>query len=117
MPSLVHSTKPMIPLKDRMALKAQMLKTFQDAAKERPKREEHVPRPGEPTWTEPGWVAFERDTMLTAVNKERSARGFDPVSLQMFMRVEQLAVGHSDYSTKLALYCAELAVGEIDIKP
>jgi len=113
MPFLAHSTNPTISIKDRLALQAQMLKTFQDAAKERSKRGEFVP----PTWTEPGWVVFERDTMLTAINKERLARGFDPLSLQMFMRVEQLAVGHSDYSTKLALYCAELAVGEIDIKP
>jgi hypothetical protein len=117
MPSLVHSTKPTVRLSERLALQAQMLITFQKAAKERHKRHEQVPMPGERTLTEAGWVAFERNTMLGAVNAERLIRGLGPVIREMFMRVEQLAVGHSDYSTKLALYCAELAIGEIDIKP
>lgn len=117
MPSLVHSPKPMARLSDRLALQAQMLTTFQTAAKERHKRREQVLVPGERTLTEAGWVAFERNTLLGAVNTERVARGLGSVSREMFMRVEQLAVGHSDYSTKLALYCAELAIGEIDIKP
>lgn len=57
------------------------------------------------------WVAAERATMHAAVNAERALRGLDAVSLEKFMRFERMAVGHVDYSTKLALYCAELALG------
>lgn len=114
---IVHAAKPTVSLRDRRAIQDQMLQTFQVAAKDRDKRKDYVPVPGDPTWGEPGYVAFERDVMLKAVNKERSARGMAPVSLQDFMRVEQLAVGHTDYATKFSLYCAELAVGEIDIQP
>ena len=114
---IVHATSPKVPLRDRRAIQEQMFQTFQDAAKDRDKRKDYVPVPGDPTWGEPGYVAYERDVMLTAVNKERSARGLAPVTIRDFMRVEQLAVGHTDYSTKLSLYCAELAVGEIDIQP
>ena len=110
-------TLPGYKIPERLKLRDAMLAVFQTAAKERPKRPGVVPIPGDPRWTELAWVSFERDTMLAAVNKERSVRGLLPVTLQHFMRVEQLAVGHSDYCTKFALYCAELAMGEENIKP
>lgn len=87
-----------------------MLVTFNSAAKERPKRQAFVPAVGG-RGTELEWIAFERDTMLSAVNKERSARSLAPVTIAQFTKVENLAVGHSDYDTKLSLYCAELALG------
>jgi len=60
----------------------------------------------------PEWQLFERETMLAEVNKWRAERGFDPVDARRLVRVEQLAVGHVDYSNKFALYCGELGCGE-----
>lgn len=57
------------------------------------------------------WVTSERAAMHAAINTERTLRGLDAVSLEKFMRYERMAVGHTDYSEKLALYCAELALG------
>lgn len=97
---------------DKLAVRQQLLDLLTTAAKDRHKREAWIPRVGEPGWTEPGWVAYERDLMFAAVNRQRSARGLEPVFLKEIMRVEQFAVGHSDYMSKFTLYCAELAVGE-----
>lgn len=57
------------------------------------------------------WIALERQTMLEAVNEYRLSHGAQPVNVDEISRVEQFAVGHVDYSSKLALYCAELALG------
>ncbi len=59
----------------------------------------------------PAWVFHERRTMFDAVNKERAARRLPPIELKSLLRAENLATGHSDYSAKFALYCAELALG------
>ncbi len=112
MTTLKHQ-EPKVPLRERLALTDQMLNTFREAAKERNARSNWIPGPGEPTAQELAWNNFERGIMVDAVNFERSARNLPPVSVRNFMIVERLAVGHSDYATKLALYCAELAVGEI----
>lgn len=50
--------------------------------------------------------------MHQAVNKARADRGLPSVSLAEVARVEQQAFGHSDYTKKFALYCAELALKE-----
>jgi hypothetical protein len=80
-----------------------MLKTLSDAQKERPKRQ---------NWDkdkkDPDWVYFERQTMFDAVNRERRERDLPPVTEEVFSRAESNACGHSDYSRKFALYCAEL---------
>lgn len=93
-----------------LSVRDRMLLTFNSAAQERPKRQEFVPVVGG-RGTELGWIAYERETMLLAVNQERLARGLEPVTVAQFTKVENLAVGHSDYDTKLSLYCAELALG------
>lgn len=113
MTMLKFSQEPKAPLRARLVLKDQMLRTFQEAAKERGDRSDWVPVPGDPTFQELKWIKFERDVMLEAVNHERSARGLSPINIRNFMMVERLAVGHSDYANKLALYCAQLAVDEI----
>lgn len=61
---------------------------------------------------EPEWVRYERDTMWAEVNAARTEAGLRPVLLADILRVEQQAVGHVDYTTKYALYCAELATQE-----
>lgn len=58
-----------------------------------------------------GWVAFEREVMHREVNQARADHGLAAIPLEQVQRVENLAVGHSDYTKKFALYCAELAAG------
>lgn len=55
------------------------------------------------------WTVYERARMHDTVNAIRGDRGLPPLPLDAIVRVERLAVGHSDYSLKFALYCAELA--------
>jgi hypothetical protein len=86
-------------------LLATMRTTLINAQHERPKREDFVDG-------ELGWVTYERTVMLNAVNTARSERGLPPVTVTEIERVEQQAVGHSDYTQKFALYCSELARGE-----
>lgn len=58
-----------------------------------------------------GWIAAERRVMLDEVNEHRALLGKPPVDAAAIERVERWALGHSDYSSKFALYCAELALG------
>lgn len=58
------------------------------------------------------WVIYERQVMFDATNKERANRDLPPVTIDDIKRVEGWASGHIDYSRKLALYCAELAIGK-----
>ncbi|MBH0243106.1 hypothetical protein I3W98_10120 [Streptomyces cavourensis] len=55
------------------------------------------------------WAVFERSTMHQGVNDIRAERDLPPIPLEAVIRVERLAIGHSDYSRKFAFYCAELA--------
>ena len=54
------------------------------------------------------WITMERTAMWEAVNRHRTQVGKEPVTVEEVERVEQLAVGHTDYGTKYALYCTEL---------
>ena len=58
-----------------------------------------------------GWVAFEKDAMLKAVNIERYTRGLPSITRAQITRVENSACGHIDYSAKFAMYCADLVLG------
>jgi len=49
--------------------------------------------------------------MLAEVNYFREVRGLALVAMADLERVERQAVGHSDYTTKFALYASELAEG------
>lgn len=60
--------------------------------------------------SKPGEI-FEHEAMWRAVNDERARLGRVPVAIADVVRVERLALGHSDYSHKFALYGAELAWG------
>jgi hypothetical protein len=57
-----------------------------------------------------GWIAAERRVMHVAVNEWRVQLGRPPIDIAAIQRVEQWACGHSDYSSKFALYCAELVL-------
>mgnify|MGYP000665061324 CR=1 FL=1 len=63
------------------------------------------------------WIDAEQAAMLHAVNLERARRRLPHATLAELQRREQLAVGHVDYATKFALYCAELALGLPDRGP
>lgn len=57
------------------------------------------------------WHAYEMQVMLEEVNFFREERGLALVAMADLERVERQAVGHSDYTTKFALYASELAEG------
>lgn len=88
-------------------LSRQLHQVFLDAASKRPLRSDLVDVGGR---SELGWVVFERDTMFDAVTRERAKLGKAPVPMKDVERVETMAMGHCDYSSKFALYCAELVV-------
>jgi len=50
--------------------------------------------------------------MFDMVTRERAKLGKGPVPFAEIARVEQLCLGHTDYSEKYALYCAELVFKE-----
>lgn len=82
-----------------------LLAAFRDEAGHRQSR------PGiDATSGEPNWVLAERQRMLTEVNRIRRSAGADPVTLRDIEDAERPAVGHSDYASKFAFYCAELAL-------
>jgi hypothetical protein len=57
-----------------------------------------------------GWVVFERETMFAAVNKKRVEFNLPTITLEHLKRVEAQAVGHTDFTHKFALYCAEISI-------
>ena len=79
------------------------LRVLNDAQKHRP---EKLKRIGD----EVEWVIYERKVMLQAVNAVRLQRKRPQISVEELHRVEEMAVGHVDYSQKFALYCAQLAL-------
>ena len=54
------------------------------------------------------WVEYERQAVAIAANEWAKAHGIDrSVTVADVERIEQQAVGHVDYASKLALYVAE----------
>lgn len=77
-------------------------------------QEKRADRPGLVTVDgrlECAWAAYERKVMFEAVNRVRAETGLTPLPIEAVVRVENLAVGHSDYSQKFSFYCAEIAQG------
>lgn len=58
------------------------------------------------------WVEQERNTMFEEVNRQRGVRGLPSVLLKDLMKAETMVCGHFDYSSKFALYCAELVLDD-----
>jgi hypothetical protein len=100
------------------AVRLEMMKVFQRAAKQRSERPKLVDDPCEPyPDTAPCWAIYERRELLEAVNVELLSRGLPLVDEPAIKKVEYMAVGHCDYADKFTLYCAELATGMSDIRP
>ena len=70
-----------------------------EAQKQRPQRNKMV-------GGELEWIVYERQVMFKAANSWRK------VSMEQIMKAERSACGHSDYSHKFALYCAEIVLEE-----
>lgn len=68
--------------------------------RERDKRSHFIQHRGR---QELAWVVFEREQLFRFVNRLRGERGKGPLPYEEIERIERAAVGHSDYSVKLAL--------------
>lgn len=64
------------------------------------------------------WIDAERLAVVRAANDYALAHGLPTVSLADVEGVEQRAIGHIDYASKLALYVGEMVVlGQIGATP
>lgn len=66
--------------------------------------------------TDDAWVERERLVMAFAANTYADAYGLSHVTVDDIERIEVLAVGHVDYSDKIALYVAELVHGVREVR-
>lgn len=57
------------------------------------------------------WIEHERDAITNAANVWALAHGLPTITVAQVEQVEQRAVGHVDYGSKLALYVCELVYG------
>ena len=109
-------------MSSRLKNKEHLLKVLSKAQGERDKRQELVTCVAwwNPSKTEdiPAWCEYEQEVMLGEVNKLRDKKGLPLIGPLDIARVEAMAKGHSDYSSKFALYCAELVdLPSSEIKP
>jgi hypothetical protein len=86
-----------------------MLTAFTDARSRRDRHHGYVAGPD--GRIQPAWVAYERQQMLTAVNRLRAVSGLPPAAELAVWSVELQACGSADYASKYALYCAEIVTG------
>ena len=63
------------------------------------------------------WIERERMAVTVAANEYAQAKGLHTITVDEVERVESLAVGHYDYTNKLALYVSELIHGEREVRP
>lgn len=61
---------------------------------------------------EAAWVKIEAEMMMGKINELRRVRKKSPIDMERYRRMEQLCIGHSDYSSKLCLYSMELVLDE-----
>ena len=99
-------------MNQRLQLRDKLLKVLSTAQEKRPSLRNSVEVDGELAF-----VHYERHQIYDAVLRERQRLGKPPVALSAVKRVEQLAMGHFDYSSKFALYCAELVLDDTSVAP
>lgn len=93
---------------DRRALIDWFVSELSKAQQERPVRQ---------NTTDTGeleWIVFERDKLLELINLRRARISAPPVDMAAVERIENSAVGHSDYTLKLAIRAAELVLERPD---
>ena len=79
---------------------------LEDLQKDRKTRPEIKEFNGEPL---PEWAIYEIESMFDRVNQIRRDLGLDTCPIKDVLTADHMAAGHSDYSHKFALYCAEIA--------
>lgn len=94
-----------------LILKERLHTVLCSTGKDRDKRQEMIDRP-DGHGREAAWAVYEREQMLRTVNQERAKLRKQPLLIKEIEQVEQLAIGHTDYGEKFALYCAELVLQE-----
>ena len=62
------------------------------------------------------WHDYEMQAVMSKVNELRAAKGLATMALLELQRVEAMACGHVDYTSKFALYAGELADG-LEVSP
>lgn len=72
-------------------------------------QQERSARPGV-TNGELEWVVFERDKLLDLINRELAKLGKSQVEMPTVVQIEQSAVGHVDYTQKLAIRAVDLVL-------
>lgn len=75
-------------------------------------QQERSARPGVTASGELEWVVFERDTLLNLINRQMAKLGKPQVEMPAVMLIEDSAVGHFDYTRKLAIGAAELVLAD-----
>jgi hypothetical protein len=75
-------------------------------------QQERAARPGVTEFGNLEWVVYERGKLLELVNTERVKLGMPPVDVAEILQVENAAVGHFDYTQKLALGAADLVLAD-----
>ena len=95
-----------------MKVRDRMLTVLGEAQKERDARPDLI-KTEEYPFTECAWALYERTRMMDEVNAVRKEINKPPVEMRDVTWIENMAAGHSDYSSKFALYCAELALDEL----
>lgn len=93
-------------LRLRSAFYLRFRKALTAATRERPLRTGLVDAPD--GGTEVAWVAYERSVMLHETRRACGELGLPPVEEDAVARAESWAVGHHDYVSKFASYCADL---------
>lgn len=59
------------------------------------------------------WIENELKAMHAETNRLRSTcPSLPPVELDVIRRADRLAEGHSDWATKLPLYCSEIVINQ-----
>lgn len=94
---------------DRRQLIDHFRKLLAEEQAKRPSREKYVRWGDEDV---PEWLKAELEMLRMEVNLQRRERGLRLVQMRDIRRLDTMASGHSDYSVKLAIYCAELSVGD-----
>lgn len=93
---------------ERRQLRDRFRNVLLAAAKDRNKRDGIVQTS---TGPECEWAEYERGQLLSAVNAERARRSLPAATIEQVRSADYQASGHYDYADKVALYCAEIAMG------
>ena len=99
-----------MPQSDFMRCYETLVEALRDAQLER----EYMPLTLGANGMNPYWNTYEMLVMYKSVNCARELLDKPMVSWQDICRMEATAAGHVDYTSKFALHCAELVMGDVE---